>query len=229
MKTSVDSVSRFLLFCGVLAPVMMMVIILVVGQITPDYNPVSDTICQMGTPERPYAIVLNGGYVIYGILMGLAAYGLYRSISSTATAQILTILLCIHAVGTILLGVFPDSLDLPTKHFTADLLHNTVSAISYLPLLAAILVSRGIARQEKTLKVTGILGLVIIIINLPMPFINMIDPLKSINGLLQRLLSGSSFFWLTLTFVLLYRKRGALQRTGTRFSHRPLTTQSASR
>jgi hypothetical membrane protein len=229
MKSSRGSTSQFLLFCGILAPVMMMVIILVIGQITPDYNPISDTICQMGTPERPYAIVLNGGYIIYGILMCLAAYGLYRSISSTATAQILTILLCIHAMGTILLGVFPDSMDLLPKHFTADLLHNTVSAISYLPLLAGILVSRGITRQEKTLKVTGILGLVIIIINLPMPFINMIDPLKSIGGLLQRLLSGSSFFWLSLTFFLLYRKRCALQGTGTRFSQEPLTAQSASR
>jgi len=229
MKSKEDNISRFLLLCGVFAPIIMMVIIIVVGQITPDYNPISDTISQMGTPERPYAIVLNGGYVIYGILMGLAAYGLYRSISSTTTAQRLTILLCIHAMGTILLGVFPDSLDLLPKHFTADLLHNTVSAISYLPLLAGILIARGIARQEKTLKVTGILGLVIIIINLPMPFINMIDPLKSIGGLLQRLLSGSSFFWLSLTFFLLYRKRCALQGTGTRFSQEPLTAQSASR
>jgi len=229
MKPGMDSASRFLLFCGVLAPVMMMVIILVVGQITPGYNPISDTVSQMGTPESPYAIVLNGGYIIYGILMVLAAYGLYRSIGSTATAQRLAILLCIHAIGTILLGVFPDNLDLLPKHFTADLLHNTVSAVSYLPLIAGIFISRGIAHQERTLKVIGILGLVIIIINLPMPLINMIDPLKSIGGLLQRLLSGSSFFWLTLTFSLLYRKRCALQRTGIQLSQGPLIVQSASK
>jgi len=229
MKSGGDSTSRFFLFCGVLAPVMMMVIIIVVGQITPDYNPISDTISQMGTPDRPHAIVINGGYVIYGILMGLAAYGLYRSISSTTTAKRLAILLGIHAIGTILLGVFPDSLNLLPKHFTDDLLHNTISAISYLPLLIGILIFRGIARQERTLKVTGILGLVILIINLPMPVINMIDPLKSIGGLLQRLLSGSSFFWLTLTFFLLYRKRCVLQRTGTQLSQGPLTAQSGSR
>ena len=139
--------------------------------------------------------------------MSLAACGLYRSISSTTTAQILTILLCIHAMGTILLGLFPDSLDLLPKHFTDDLLHNTVSAISSLPLLIGILIFRRIARQEKALRVLGILGLAIVAISLPMPTIAMFEPLKPISGLLQRLLSGSSFFWLTLTFLLLYRKR----------------------
>jgi len=207
VKSKEDNITRFLLLCGVFAPIIMMSIIIVVGQITPDYDPISNTISQMGTPASPYAILLNGGYVIYGILMGLAACGLYRSISSTIMAQRMTMLLCIHAIGTILLGVFPDSLDLIPKQFTDDLLHNTVSVISYVPLLVGILVFRRIAYQEKALRVAGILGLVIVAISLPMPTIAMFEPLKPISGLLQRLLSGSSFFWLTLTFFLLYRRR----------------------
>ena len=210
MKTNGDNISRFLLLCGVFAPIIMMVIIISLGQITPDYNPISDTISQMGTPERPYAIVLNGGYVIYGILMGLAAYGLYRSISSATTAKRLAILLGIHAIGTMLLGVFPDSLDLLPKHFTNDFIHNTVSVISYLPLLIGIFIFRRIARQEKALRVAGIFGLVVVAINLPMPTTTILEPLKPISGLLQRLLSGSSFLWLALTFILLYRKRRRL-------------------
>jgi len=193
---------------------MMMVIILVIGQITPDYNPISDSISRMGTPDKPYAVVLHGSYFIYGVLMGMAAYGLYQTMGCTDNAKRLAMLLGIHAIGTVLLAVFPDSVNLPLKH----IIHDVMSVTCYLPLLLGILISRGIARQERTLKVTGILGLVIIIINLPMPVINMIDPLKSIGGLLQRLLSGSSFFWLTLTFFLLYRKRCVLQRTGTQLS-----------
>ena len=219
MKSSWDNKSRFLLFCGVLAPVTMMVVILVIGQITPDYNPISDTISRMGTPDRPYAAVLHSSYFIYGGLMGIAAYGLYQTMGCTDNAKKLAILLGIHAIGTVLLAVFPDSVDLPLKH----VIHNVVSAASYLPLLAGILISRGIARRERTLKVTGILGLVIIIINLPMPVIFILDPFKPIGGLLQRLVTGGSFFWLTLTFFLLYRKRCALQRTGTQLSQESLT------
>ena len=225
MKSSWDSTYRFLLFCGVLAPVMMMVIILVIGQITPDYNPISDSISRMGTPDRPYAVVLHGSYFVYGVLMGTAAYGLCQTMGCTDSAKRLALLLGTHAIGTVLLAVFPDSVDLPLKH----VIHDVMSVISYLPLLAGILIFRGVARQERTLKITGILGLVIIIINLPMPVINIIDPLKSIGGLLQRILSGSSFFWLTLTFFLLYRKRCALQRTETQLNQEPLAAQSASR
>ena len=65
MKTNGNDISRFLLLCGVFAPVMMMFTIFIVGQITQDYNPISDSISQMGIPDRPYSIVLNAGYVVY--------------------------------------------------------------------------------------------------------------------------------------------------------------------
>ena len=225
MKSSGDNKFQFLLFCGVMAPVMMMVTILVIGQITPDYNPVSQTISRMGTPDRPYAAVLHGGYFVYGILMGIAAYGLWQTMGCTDSGKGLAMLLSTHAMGTILLAIFPDSVDSPLKH----IIHDVMSVISYLPLLVGILLFRGIVRQERTLKIIGILGLAIIIINLPMPVINIIDPLTAISGLLQRLLSGSSLFWLTLTFFLLYRKRSALQRSGSQLNQEALTALSASR
>lgn len=206
MKPTGDNIPRFLLLGGVLAPVMIMLIITGVGQITPDYNPLSDTISQMGIPGKPYAMVLHGGYLIYGLLMGAAAYGLCQSLDFTKQAKGLAILIGIHAMGIVLLAVFPDSFDSPLKH----IIHDIISAISYLPLLIGILISRGVARHEKALKVVGILGLAVIAINLPMPVINMIEPLKPISGLLQRLLSASSFIWLFLIFLILYRKRRRL-------------------
>jgi hypothetical membrane protein len=208
MKRTGDDISPFLLLCGVLAPVMMLVIIIVVGKITPDYNPVSDTISQMGIPGQPYAMVLHGGYIFYGLLMGTAAYGLYRSLNFTRQAKGLAVLIGIHAAGIMLLAVFPDSRDSPLKH----IIHDVISTISYLPLIISVLIARGIARREKALKVVGILGLAVIAINLPMPVINMVEPFKQVSGLIQRLLSASSFSWLTLVFLLLYRKRNRLYR-----------------
>ena len=207
MKSSEDSKYRLLLFCGMLAPIIMGAIIIVVGQLTPDYNQISDSISRMGTPDRPYAWLLHGGYYVYGILMGIAAYGLSRTIGSTPRANGLAILLGIHAFGTVLLAVFPDSVDSTARH----IVHDIMSVTSYLPLLIAIFISRRIARHEVTLKVAGVLGIFIIIINLPMPVINMVGPLASIGGLLQRILSACSFFWLTLTFFLLYRKRCSIE------------------
>jgi len=200
-----DRIARFLLLFGVFAPITMMVIIIVVGQITPDYNPISDTISQLGTPSSPYSLVLNSGCFVFGILIGVTAYGFYRRLHYAAMAKTLAILLGIHAIGIVLLMVFPDSPDFTGKHFTDDILHNTFSAISYSALLVGILVFTRIARHEQALKVTIILGLVVVILNLPLPVINMFDPFKPISGLLQRSFIASSFSWLAVTSLLLYR------------------------
>ena len=206
METKEDKISRFLLICGVLAPVMMIIIIIIVGEITPNYSPVSNTISQMGTPNSRYAIVLNSGYVFYAILMGSASYGLYRSMNFTTTARTLAILLGIHASFTGLLGIFADTLDVLPKSFSDDFIHNSIAAISYSPLILCIFIFRRVALQDRTLKVAGTLGLLVIAINLPLPITPYIGPLEVINGLLQRLLTGSAFLWLTLIFILLYRK-----------------------
>ena len=212
MKSKEDNISRLSLLCGVVAPIMLMATIIILGEITPDYNPVSDSISQMGAPGRPYANVLSSGYAVYGVLMGAAAYGLHRGMDYTATAKKLSILLGVHAVSTVLLGVFPDNLNLTPQHLGDNFLHNTISAFSYLPLFISILIVRGIASQEKGLKVAGILGLFVIIVNLPMPAINYVPPLEPFAGLVQRLLSGSISLWVTLAFALLYRKRLILLR-----------------
>ena len=87
MKSSEDSRYRFLLLCGWLAPVIIGLVITVVGQLTPDYNQVTDSISRMGTPDRPYAWLLHSGYYVYGVLMLIAAYGISRTIGSVPGAN----------------------------------------------------------------------------------------------------------------------------------------------
>ena len=132
MKSSEDSKYRFLLFCGVLAPVIMMVVILVIGQITPDYNPITDTISRMGTADRPYAVVLHGSYFAYGVLIGIAAYGLCQTMGCTNSAKTLAVLLGTHDIGTVLLAIFPDSVILILMHP----IHDAMSA-NFLPALVS--------------------------------------------------------------------------------------------
>jgi hypothetical membrane protein len=214
MKLDLDRISRFLLLLGVLAPITMMVVVIVVGQITPNYNPISDTISQMGTPNSPYSSVLNNSIIIYGALIGATAYGFYRRLRNTVMGNTLVILLSIHAIGTILLAVFPDSPEFVGKHFADDILHNALSAISYPALLMGMLVFAGIARREKVLRVTATIGLAVVILNLPMPFITMFGPLKSMGGLIQRLFMAGSFLWLACTSLLLFKNSGILQKSG---------------
>lgn len=206
VKLNDGRITRFLLLCGVLAPIMLASVIFIVGLITPDYNPVSDTISQSGTPNNPYSIVLNAGLIVYGALICGVAGGFYRRLRYVPIARVLLVLLIIHGVGSILMAVFPDSLDFPGKHFTEDILHNIFSAVSYSALLIGMLVFAKIARHDKALKAVAILGLAVVVLNLPLPLLNVFDPFKPISGLLQRLFTASSFLWLILTSLSLYKK-----------------------
>ena len=185
------------------------------GQISPNYDPVGDTISQMGASSNPYAAILNNSYVLYGLLMCCAAYGFYLRLNYSTLARTLAVFLVIHAVASIFLAAFPDSPDFPGKLFTEDLLHNSFSAIVSLTLLACILVFFKISRQEKALKVAATFGIIVIFVSLPLPIANIFEPFKSISGLLQRVIIGSSFVWIGITSLLLIRKSNRIEVTST--------------
>jgi len=203
MKSYRDVKIKLFLFSGIISPVILGITVLVVGYITPGYNPISDSVSLMGTPEQPYAWLLSSGYWIYGVLMCFAAYGLNRIFINVPQIKQLSALLGIHALGTILLAVFPDS----TTSFYREMLHNFVSGIAYVPLLAMIYIFRNLTRDNSSFGRLRAFGLLVLIINIPLPFVHMTEPLSSIGGLLQRVLCACSFAWLRYALFNLYKKQ----------------------
>lgn len=202
MKQITSSRYRNLIICGISAPFFLGLVITVTGCITPGYNQVTDSISFMGITEQPCAWLLNTGYYVYGILLALAAWGLYRTYRDIYPVKVFARLLAVHSIGTVFLAVFPDSL----TSVPEQLLHNAVSALSYVPLLAGIWVLRGFTRTSTGFRAAGYLGMFTLFINLPIPFVHMVEPLSHIGGLLQRIFSFFSFLWLACTFYILYRE-----------------------
>lgn len=200
--------TRFSLLCGILAPSMMFAVIIVVGQITPNYDPFRETISRMGTSESPYAAWLNGGYILYSSLIALTVYGFFLSFRHDHRARLLAALLGVHVLGATLLAVIPDAPNLPGADHSSLNSHNIVSALAYLPLIGAAFVFYRINMRVATLRVAAVLGLVVIVVNLPMPLITRIDAISPISGLLQRLFYAATFSWLALTSWLLFRRAG---------------------
>jgi hypothetical membrane protein len=197
---------HFIYSLSIFTPVMMMAIIIVVGQITPDYNPVSETISQMGARERPYSVVLNSSYIIYGMIIIGIVYSLYRKLFHTNMIKTLAVLLVIHAVGSIFLAVFPDKPDTSGGYFSENIIHNTFSGISYIALLLGILIYSMAALKVKSTKIIAIAGIAVVSINLAMPLINVVNYLNEISGILQRFFIFCSFSWIIVLSILLYRR-----------------------
>lgn len=196
---------NYMCFLGIFSLVMMMAIIITVGQITPDYSPVSDTISQMGARDRPYSIVLNSGYIIYGTIIIGIIYNIYRRLYHTTKINILAVLLILHAFGSIFLAVFPDKPDTTGVYFSENIIHNTFSGISYITVVLAILVYSITALKVRTTKIIAIAGIAVVFINLAMPLINVVSYFKEISGMLQRFFIFCSFSWVIIMSLLLYR------------------------
>ncbi len=201
-----DRSSNLVFLLGLLVPIMMMAVIIIVGQITPNYSPVADTISQMGARKQPYSIILNSAYIIYGIVIITIAYKLYKRLNHSTLVRALLILMFIHACGSICLAVFPDKPDTPGVFVTNNTIHNIFSGISYVSLVLGILFYSVSTLRQKTTKIIGIIGVAVVVINLLMPMINLFIYLREIAGLLQRFLIFCSFSWVVLTSTLLYKR-----------------------
>jgi hypothetical membrane protein len=205
-KLNLGNFSQLLLLYGVFAPLMLAILVLVLGQITPGYNPFTDTVSQLGTHDKPYSTLMNTGLIAYGLCIGGAIYGLYRILYHIPRTKILTLLLSIYSLGIIFLGIFPDSPSYQNTSFYTDIVHNTFSAISYLALLIAMVFTTKIVQIEETLKPVASLGIAIFVFNLPLPIIIVFDLFEPIGGLLQRLFIASSLLWLVFISLFLYKR-----------------------
>jgi hypothetical membrane protein len=187
---------------------MLLAVILVVGQLTPNYDPFRQTISQMGTPQSEYASWLNGTYVLYGTFMLLGAIGFSRALAPNRKGRLLAIFLGIHALGAMLLAIFPDNLDTAGSTESYLNLHNFFSALAYLPIIGAAFTFYSYTVKIDNLHATATLGLIAIAINIPMPFLNQLEILSSAGGFLQRVMYAFTFSWLVLlSWLLLQRNR----------------------
>jgi hypothetical protein len=70
---------RWIPLCGLLAPVVLAATVSLGGALRSDYNPVEGSISALGF--GPHAIVVNGGFLAYGLLTIIFAFGLHRGIT----------------------------------------------------------------------------------------------------------------------------------------------------
>jgi len=195
-----------LLRFGILAPAVMAAIILVMGFITPEYDPIKDTISLMGASMQPYSVILNTAYIVYGtLLLSLVFY--YRGLFSVnSIGRWMLALLLVHAAGSICLALFPDQPDNFVNSRANNTIHNVISGFVYVSLLQGILSFSFLQLKNRAPRLIWLTGILVFGINLIMPFINYIDPLKNVAGLMQRLLTFVSYYWIATVCYSIRRK-----------------------
>lgn len=99
---------RVLAWCGVIAPMLRLGLILVLGFLHPSYSQPRDFISELGAPDSLFAPVMNyAGISLVGVLLALFSIALYRAHKPSSLALAGAVLLALSGLAFVVVGLFP--------------------------------------------------------------------------------------------------------------------------
>jgi hypothetical membrane protein len=215
-EMSEPRVSRELLTCGVVGPVIFIVVFLIAGAFREDYDPMRHPVSSLALGGSGWIQVAN--FIITGTLLIAFAVGLRPAMRRFGAGIWAPLLVGLVGVGLIGAGVFvtdpvsgyPPGTPLIPVGTTAGALHDLLSMPVFLGLPAACLVvayraaktgSRGFAAYSAVTAVVFLTGFVLTSVGFTQNL-----TFAPIGGLLQRLTLVIGFGWLVALAARLIRR-----------------------
>ena len=200
-KNSNIKKQRFYAICGILAPIIFWVLVIVESLLRPSYSQYYNFVSDLGVGHL--AILQNINFIVFGILTIIFALGLKNALPTpmgrSLKAGVWMVIL--FAIGVGLAGIFPES------YLSANP-HNIVSATAFVAIIAAQLLmwqglkngdSTGWGRYATYSLISGLISIILVII-LKIAILYGFYP-----GLSQRAFLIVSWVWVGITGIKLYR------------------------
>jgi hypothetical membrane protein len=185
-----NGTQRILAVCGIIAPILYVMLIIVEGLLRPGYSQVSQAMSELGQNGTPNATLQDANFVIDGILLIALAVGLHKGINQGAGSRIGPALMAVFGSANILVGtLFP----LPSPF------HMPVGVIGFVAMIIAIFAFSRRARRDNQWHgygsyslATGVLSVAIFV------FIILTGQgiLAAWFGLLQRIFAAPLLLWI---------------------------------
>lgn len=132
------------LACTVASGPVLTGVVVMVGALTPGYNPWSDTVSRLGSAGQPLATIARAGLILYGALVLIGATSLGEHVP--ARARCLASLVALYAAGAITAGIAPK--DRPSgPHTVTSRIHVLATLAGGVAIIAAMLVVASCSRS----------------------------------------------------------------------------------
>jgi len=107
-STRQASTQRLLAICGIIAPILYAIVVIILGLLRPGYDHIAQSMSQLGEVGGPDAIIMNtAGFALLGALMIAFAFGLHRGISEGKGLKIGPALVALSGAALVMAGIFP--------------------------------------------------------------------------------------------------------------------------
>ena len=189
---------KALAFCGIAAPIVFTILVVVEGLLRPGYSQVAQVISELGQVGTPNAILQDANFVVTGFLLIAFVVGLYRGLGRSRTTTLGLALFFVFPAVMVLVGtIFP----LPNP------VHTPLSIAGFIVLIVAVFVVSLGMRKDVRWKglATYSLGTGVVLVGLLLLIIATGQGVLAPEfGLLQRLFLAPVFLWIeAMAFRLL--------------------------
>jgi len=207
---------KFLVLCGVLAPVVYLVSVLVGGGMTPGYSPIRQPVSDLIASGAAHKAALDPVFGVYNVLTLAFGFGLWQKARAgqqgrgkTAGIVGALVLVAEGVFGLITLFFPEDAGGVGAEISSTGMMHIVFAGLSSLTTMLSMLLIgfwfRGRADQRKLALYSFLsVGLVFVSGGLTAASIANASP---IGGLLERITIGGFLQWMFVTAVALYRSK----------------------
>jgi len=206
-----------LAFCGMVAPVVLIALIIVGAAVTSGYNHASEPISQLAANGSPHPAWVKTGFIVYGVMILGFGVILYRSVRNHRFAWLVLLFYILHGVGFLLGGVFSDDVRTAETVSTASgILHNVWIIIGCSSFVAAMLSFAWLKRNDPTWRLIARIFIVFLVIILLTFAVSQIPAFSPAEGVLQRVYGFLSVVLIETAAIrlLISQKNGQVEFAG---------------
>jgi len=203
--------NKFLLLCGIFAPVVYVVTVVIGGAITPGYSHISQYVSELIQTGAPKKVILDPLFALYNILVILFGIGLFQYVRGVQRHErklvgtLGAITLVIEGLAGFLTLFFPQD-PIGSQITTTGTMHIILASVSSLTTMLSMLLLGLWFRTIPTLRDLGLYSFIF----LSVVFVSggfaarTIANSSPFNGLIERVTIGGFLLWLLVIGWRLY-------------------------
>ena len=199
-----DRYQRFLAICGIIAPIIFIIILMIASLLRPDYSHLTNFVSELGAVGALYAIIQRINFVLTGILIVAFTFGLHRGISDGKGSIIGPLLVAIFGLSAVMSGIFSTDTIQPGSF--SDIIHSMSSAIGSVAAIIAFFIISERLEKDILWKPYRSFSIVIAIVAIIGSVVGVgILGAIGIPGLGQRLFLAVLFLWIEVMAIRLFQ------------------------
>ena len=199
-----DRYQRFLAICGIIAPIIFIIILIIASLLRPDYSHLTNFVSELGAVGAPYAIIQRINFVLTGILIVAFTFGLHRGIGDGKGSIIGPLLVAIFGLSAVMSGIFSTDTIQPGSF--SDIMHSMSSAIGSVAAIIAFFTISERLEKDILWKPYRSFSIVIAIVAIIGSVVGVgILGAIGIPGLGQRLFLAVLFLWIEVMAIRLFQ------------------------